>query len=213
MPKTKKVTPTETPESEIAKEEIETLVEEKVEEESGEEKETVEKKETESFSKEELVEEASTPFYKSLFWMVAPVILLAGAIAAGVFIYQLGVKKGMEIQQAVEPTPAPTPTPIPAPILKRENLKVQVLNGAGVAGTAGKAKEFLEELGYKDVDTGNADSYDFGQTEIAIKEDKEEYAKLLKDDLSKEYAVSEDVTALKDDSEYDVIITIGKEQP
>ena len=115
-------------------------------------------KEEEPFSKEELKEEEKTPFYKTFFWMVVPVILLIAAAAAGVFIYQLGVSRGKQMQQEETPVAQPTATPTPpAPTLKRADLKVQVLNGAGVAGTASSAQEFLEGLGYEDIDTDNAD--------------------------------------------------------
>ena len=145
--------------------------------------------------------------------MVVPVILLIAAAAAGVFIYQLGVSRGKQMQQEETPVAQPTATPTPpAPTLKRADLKVQVLNGAGVAGTASSAQEFLEGLGYEDIDTDNADSFDFEETEIAIKEDKEKYVELLNDDLLKKYVVSKTIKTLPEDSKYDVVITIGKEK-
>lgn len=187
-------------------EELDTLVEEKVVEKKEEQKE-----EPKSFSKEEL-KEGKTPFYKPLLWMIVPVVLLMGAVVSGVFIYNLGLKKGMETT-LVQATPTPQlPSPTPAPKLAREDLKIHVLNGAGIAGTASKAKEFLEGLGYKDIDTGNADSFDFEETEIALREEKKDYFDLLKEDLDKEYFVAEDLKSLEDESEYDAVVTIGKEK-
>ena len=75
---------------------------------------------------------------------------------------------------------------------------------------AGEAKDFLEGLGYEDVDTGNAGAYDFEETEVAIKEGKEEYLDLLIGDLSEEYEVSEDSETLDEDSDYDAVVTVGK---
>ncbi len=59
--------------------------------------------------------------------------------------------------QQPSPTPVPkeTPTPTPEEVAK-EVLKVQILNGSGVSGQAGKLKKAMEELGYKDIETGNA---------------------------------------------------------
>lgn len=44
---------------------------------------------------------------------------------------------------------------IPVPVAK-EALKLQILNGSGVAGEAGKIKARLQKLGFKEIDTGNS---------------------------------------------------------
>lgn len=190
---------------------------EKVEEEEKEDKPEKssaghEEEASEPFSKKELEEENNNrpSFLKTVFWMIFPVILLILAAGAGIFIYNLGVEKGkQEAQAVITPTPEPTSAPTHAIQLKRQDLKIQVLNGAGVAQTASKAKTFLEELGYEDIDTGNAGSFDFEQTVIAIKEEREDIGELLKDDLSSDYNVSEDFETLDEDSDYDAVVTIG----
>lgn len=57
----------------------------------------------------------------------------------------------------VTPSPIPIPTPTLAEINKKD-LKIQVLNGSGIAGQAGKVKELLEGLGFEEVETGNAEN-------------------------------------------------------
>lgn len=191
-------------------------VEKKEKEDKSEQSSDVREKEEEEkepFSKEELEDKDSNKpsFLKTIFWMIFPVILLILAVAAGIFIYNLGVKKGMqEAVATITPTPEETTaTPTPKTTLKRGDLKIQVLNGAGVGGTASKAKKFLEELGYEDIDTGNADSFDFKEAKIAIKEGKDNVGEFLKDDLSSDYSVSKDFTTLDEESKYDVVVTIG----
>jgi hypothetical protein len=136
------------------------------------------------------------------------VFLLGAAFGAGLALYQNRIFP--QKQPASEPTVTETPTPTPTPILERKDLNLEVLNGAGVAGTAAKAKAFLEEKGYVVADTGNADSYDFSQTTISIKDSKKEYLMLLTDDLSESYTVASDSSTLSEDSEFDAVVTIGK---
>jgi hypothetical protein len=118
-----------------------------------------------------------------------------------------------------KPTPTPTkslatPTPesTPTPDLDRADLSMEVLNGSGVPGAAGDTEDFLLELGYENIETGNADSYDYDQTEISIKESKNNYLELLLSDLETEYNVSSESAYLDEEYEYDAQIIIGEKQ-
>lgn len=149
---------------------------------------------------------------KKLFWIGLPVVFLIGALAGGVFIYKEGIKKTEKAEEqlvAVSPSSTPTPPPTPIP-LNREDLKLQVLNGRGVAGTAAEAKEFLEGLGYEEIEIDNADSYDYEETEVSIKEDKKDYLEQLSGDLSEKYTLSVQTPYVDKESEFDAIITIGR---
>lgn len=108
------------------------------------------------------------------------------------------------------PTPAPTLTPTPS-AAARSDLKLQVLNGGGTAGSAGKAKTFLEEKGYTVEAVGNTDEYTYDETEIHVKSGKEAYLDLLKADLADEYTVGTADAALAADSPYDAQVIVGKE--
>jgi hypothetical protein len=146
---------------------------------------------------------------KKYFWTILPVILILGALIAGVFIYQAGTKNGV-VQEQPSPFPAETLESTPVLELKREDLKIQVLNGRGVAGVAGEAKDYLEELGYQVIGVDNAGSFDYEETEISIKKDKENYLDLLEEDLSKEYTLSEKAEILDTESEFDAVIIIAE---
>lgn len=110
------------------------------------------------------------------------------------------------------PTVAPTATPVPEEV-KKEDLTIQVLNGSGIPGVAGKMKTLLEEQGYTVKDTGNADTYDFEATEIQVKAGKDAVFKLLEADLKENYTLSSSPATLSEDVPYDVRIIVGKEQP
>lgn len=149
-----------------------------------------------------------------LMWIIILTALLVGALAGGFITYFSGLSR-IDAPQATS-TPEATVAPVeasPEPTdttLKREDLKIQVLNGSGVAGAAGKAKAVLEGLGYKNVEAGNASRQDFATTEISILKAKERYLEMLKKDLSETYTLNEKVGTAATSSKYDVIITLGK---
>jgi hypothetical protein len=113
-----------------------------------------------------------------------------------------------------KPTPIPTvvplPTATPTPEIKKDSIKVKILNGSGTPGKAGEVKTVMKEKGYQDIVTGNADSFDFALTEIAVKKGNEHIAQTIKAELS-DYAKDAKVTVLDDKEEADVVVTVGKD--
>ena len=142
------------------------------------------------------------------------VLLILGLIGGGVYIYRRTLSQ-KEAAPEVTPTPEfqveESPEASPAAALDRADLAVEILNGSGIAGLAGEASAYLESVGYTDVKTGNAGSYDYEQTEIAIKQEKQAYLSLLISDLEEEYSLAEKTSVLDADSDFDVVITLGKE--
>lgn len=150
---------------------------------------------------------------KKLFWILIVVFTLLGILAGGVGIYLQNRSGGESGTTLPTPSPEVSPEPSPTPLveLDRSDITVQVLNGSGVSGAASKAKDYLEDLGYSVSNIGNADSSDFESTQISLKADAEKYESLLRSDLEEEYTVSSNVEALDEDSDYDVVITLGSE--
>lgn len=147
---------------------------------------------------------------KKLFWVLIVVFALLGAAAGGVGIY-------LQNRPSAEPAPSPTPeasalpSPSPETKLNREDISIQVLNGSGVTGAAGKAKDYLEGLGYTVDNVGNANSSDYTQTEISTTTSAQKYVDMLTEDLGSNYTVSDQVGSLGSDSSYDVVIILGSE--
>lgn len=102
-----------------------------------------------------------------------------------------------------------TPTTAANLKLDKSSLAIQVLNGSGISGQAGKVQATLEGLGYTDVTTGNADSFDYEDLSISVKSTKANYLKALETDLSDSYTIGDTDTKLSS-SEYDVVIIIGE---
>lgn len=106
------------------------------------------------------------------------------------------------------PTPRPTATPSPTPAFAKEDLKIQVLNGGGVAGKATDVKEILSDKGYLDIITGNADNFDYEKTELQVKKSKSQAYLMVANDL-KDYVTAPTQTRLAEDETADVVLIIG----
>ena len=104
-------------------------------------------------------------------------------------------------------TQVPSPTSI---ILNRSQVKIQLLNGSGISGQVSKVKDFLEDLGYKDISTGNAGSYDYTDTIISTNNNAKEYISLLTLDLNYSYTINTNNQNHDSNSAFDIIIIIGQ---
>lgn len=60
-----------------------------------------------------------------------------------------------------------SPTPSPEPI-ERDEATIEVLNGTGIAKEAGFLQGQLEDLGYSQIDVGNADEEDYVKTTVTF---------------------------------------------
>lgn len=166
---------------------------------------------------------------KKILLLVALIVVL-GLVAFG--ISRLIGNKGVDsTSNATSPTPTTTPTTTPTPAetsgtptpttkltptptktaVVTKNLTLQVLNGAGIAGAGKKAADFLTGLGYNVVSTGNADNFDYQQTEIQIKSGKASLLATLKKDLSANYTVGATSTDLSASSSADAVVIVGKQ--
>ena len=93
-------------------------------------------------------------------------------------------------QDQVVEQPAQQPTEQqPKKEVKRTDLKIRVENGNGVAGSAGKLKEYLEGFGYTVVSVGNADETDYEKTLVNLPNSLVDYTDLLTNDLKTNYSV------------------------
>lgn len=122
-----------------------------------------------------------------------------------------------EAEPTETPTSAPTSTPKPTsdPVdkatgLDRSELSVEIQNGSGIEGVAGKASDTLKALGYNVTAVGNADNFDYEGTVIQVKSTKSDYLALLKKDLGSDYTIGTTSADLSADSSSDALVIIGK---
>ena len=77
-------------------------------------------------------------------------------------------------------------------------------------GKAGDVKTVMKEKGYQDIVTGNADTFDFEITEVAVKKGKEYIGLLVQKELV-DYAKDSKVTVLNEKENADIVVTVGKD--
>jgi hypothetical protein len=139
-------------------------------------------------------------------------IIVGGGAVAG-FLFFSHNKQASVPQVTVSPTQAISPTePVAsesAAMADIANLSVQILNGSGTAGEAARVRDFLQEAGFETFSLGNADSYEYTDTEVQLKEASPSavFGK-IKDALSTYTVVEKD--QLPATSDYDVVIFVGK---
>lgn len=140
-------------------------------------------------------------------------LLLGAALIGGILYFKSSVDSEPTVTEEPTATIAPEATDEPAATEAPEALDlslytVQVLNGSGTAGEAGNVSALLEEAGFEDVDTGNADRYDYTDTMIQMTEDVEEGVYEAVVGALSDYSVEEGET-LEEGSDYEIIVTVG----
>lgn len=111
---------------------------------------------------------------KKLIWILILVVVLAGLGAGAYYLLQTpgGLTDPSPTPQLTSQfdTPPPQQTDAPESIEKSE-VTIEVLNGTGISGEAGFLQDELEELGYSNIEVGNADETDNEDTEVFFSEE------------------------------------------
>ncbi len=140
------------------------------------------------------------------------VFIIVALISTAFYFYFTGAFNVNNPTETAEITPTEAPSPTVTPVeLDRAEISIQVLNGSGVSGAAGDMQAFLEDVGYENVEAGNADDSDYLNITIQIKEEFEEFADLISKDISDSYVVNDDIEMLDEDSDYDAVIIVGSQ--
>ncbi|OGE10136.1 hypothetical protein A3A60_00515 [Candidatus Curtissbacteria bacterium RIFCSPLOWO2_01_FULL_42_26] len=150
-------------------------------------------------------------------WLLIILIIL-GAVALAFFkgVGPFGKISPFVKKEVASPTPASvsstdfsaSPSPSETEV-DRAKPAVRVLNGSGVAGLAASVKDMLENLGWRVASIGNADSSDYAQTEIRLKDDFASYQEALIKDLSDKYSVKISSETLDSTDSADIEIIVG----
>ncbi|MGI6558782.1 MAG: LCP family protein [Limnochordia bacterium] len=86
-------------------------------------------------------------------------------------------------------------------------VTVQVLNGNGQSGVARQVAQSLQGEGYDVVTVGNAARFDYQQTEVHFRQDREQVARRIADLLHSQAVIK----ASPEDLETDVVVILGKD--
>ncbi len=96
-----------------------------------------------------------------------------------------------------------------AVVVDKKTVKIRVENGAGVVGTAAKARDFLTGLSYSVIEVGNASKFDYPETVVSYKQSKKDFMDTLLNDLKQKYSPKTG-EVIAEDKQYDFLIIIGK---
>lgn len=114
-----------------------------------------------------------------------------------------------EINESSQNELVVSPSPSPVPVVLSD-YSVQILNGNGVSGVAGEVVAILKAEGFVDLETANADNYDYTTTIVKIKaETPNQVFDNLERALNSDYNLELQSDSLTDSSKYDVIIILG----
>lgn len=159
-------------------------------------------------------------FNFKLFFVFVLIFALLGALVGGIFYY----KQNVSLQSPADNTdtmtdeiPTETPandtvTPTTEVSVDLTKYSVNVLNGSGIKGEAGKVQSLLTKAGFAEdkVDAGNANSYDHTTTSVSLKKAvPDEVFNKIKEALGSGYTVEKAVATLNDSSSHDIEIVVG----
>ena len=136
---------------------------------------------------------------------VALLVCIAAFLVIRVFGMKPMVTNGEQSSVAVV-SPAATPTAIP---VQKSSIAIEIQNGNGEAGLAGKWKKVLTEAGYTTITTGNADNYEY-KTVIVQAKTAAIVAMLLKDLESPNASATAASTFLDNAASVDGIVIVGR---
>lgn len=157
------------------------------------------------------VESVNPPSTKPKLGKTTLIILAVILVALLAFGVVAAVRKGSTPEPSPTPsplaTPAPSPSPTPEPVVMSD-LQVNVLNGSGVPGEAGKVAKLLEELDIVEPDTGNAENYDYTTTYVSLKPNLPTSVYDSIKSVLADYTVMQG-DPLEEDHDYDVVVIVG----
>lgn len=141
----------------------------------------------------------------------SPVSLLAGFLL-GVFVMTgFGYVRSQKMKLSSMPVSSgttPTPSPVPGPL--KQDISVEVLNGAGVAGAAGRAAKEVEKLGFSVALIGNADTATYAASLLSVREGYADVFSRFLPDFEKEFGITR-ISGTFSDSTASARLTVGRD--
>ena len=150
---------------------------------------------------------------KILLVIFAVLIIAAGA--SFVFIKQKKQAASPKKEAEIAPvSPIPTPaeestTAAEIEEISKEDLKIQILNGTGIAGQAQDLADLLKSDGFGDITLSNSPTTDNTQTKVSF---KDRVPQIVKDNLTQKLEEIFETVQIEtlQESDFDIEITTGK---
>jgi len=153
---------------------------------------------------------------KSGFWLFVGGLLIGGLVTGGIFGFFINPdeKTNPEVSGVSTPqeeTLPPMEEPIPTETVLEVDYslyQVKVLNGSGVTGAAATVKDLIDEVGFDQIEVGNATVSDQQETFVQLKSNVSEAVFEKVKELLSDYQVNLG-EPLVDTAAFDVQITVG----
>ena len=141
---------------------------------------------------------------------IVGIIVELELIVGGFFFWRSTQNQESETS-VVEPTTSESEEPTPTEEeVQRSQYKIEVLNGSGIEGEAGRAEALLKSAEFDVVGTGNAENYDYEETVIQAGDDvSSAWLDELKKELSTKYSVKSSAEKLDTETDADVVVIVG----
>ncbi len=162
--------------------------------------------------KEKMVEEEKSvldvPQKKNYMWPILLIFVITILLLVGVFLYKYGISIKDKVN-VVTLVPSPTTAPQPTKAVDLTKYEIEIQNGGGVSGEAGRQQAVLETEGFTISSIGNADNSDYTDTIIKAKAEVEKaFLDKLKSVLENTFTLGE-VETLSENSLAPVVVIIG----
>jgi len=141
--------------------------------------------------------------------IVGGIVVLA--LVVGGFFYYRSTQNQDSGVKVVEPSDTESEEPTPTEeVTKRDAYKIEILNGSGIEGEAGRTQELLKSAEFNVIGTDNAKTYDYEETVIQAGDDvSEKWLDELKNELSKKYKLQSSVDKLDTETDAQVVVIVG----
>jgi hypothetical protein len=113
---------------------------------------------------------------KKVLWIVLTLVVIAGLGFGGYYLLKepkfenegVANNSGLSTPSYEKPTDFPTPT---QELINRDGVSIQILNGTGIEGEASYLQGKLRNLGYEDIEVGNARKQENIETQASFSDD------------------------------------------
>lgn len=160
-----------------------------------------------------MLKRAQVPLVFTLFLILATAVFIPQNIK--LVADSLGREKTVEIEnEAVEINPEEQINQqywddlpwLAQEVSPSSDTLVRVLNGGATAGAAGEFAQTLHDIGFVNVEAGNADNYDYENATIYFKPEDKEQAALIKNVLSNTYEIIFDAPLATTSAQIQVVL-------
>ncbi|KKS33052.1 MAG: transcriptional regulator [Candidatus Amesbacteria bacterium GW2011_GWA2_42_12] len=149
---------------------------------------------------------------KPIWLWITVLLLIVGAGVTWFLVWKQSKPEPAKVPEVLtEASSTPLPSSTPEAKVDLSLYQIEIFNGSGISGEAGRVKSLLEDVGFTVKNTANADSYDFTATEITYSPDvSTAWLEKLKTELAKKYVLKEPVSGRVAGADVEIVVGSSK---